>query len=77
MLSHTAVCDSATHGLCPVRLLCSMQGLNLGLPHCRKTLYCLSEQGSPINIFLLNKEFVFSFVLPRVKKLNPKSILFP
>ena len=24
------------------------QGLNLGLPHCRKILYCLSHQGSPI-----------------------------
>ena len=23
------------------------QGLNLGLPHCRLTLYCLSHQGSP------------------------------
>ena len=22
------------------------QGLNLGLPHCRQTLYCLSHQGS-------------------------------
>ena len=26
----------------------STQGLNLGLPHCRQTLYCLSYQGSPI-----------------------------
>ena len=23
------------------------QGLNLGLPHCRQVLYCLSHQGSP------------------------------
>ena len=23
------------------------QGLNLGLPHCRRILYCLSHQGSP------------------------------
>ena len=23
------------------------QGLNLGFPHCRQTLYCLSHQGSP------------------------------
>ena len=26
------------------------QGLNLGLPHCRKTLYCLSHQESLTNI---------------------------
>ena len=25
------------------------QGLNPGLPHCRQMLYCLSQQGSPIN----------------------------
>ena len=25
------------------------QGSNLGLPHCRKTLYCLSHQGIPGN----------------------------
>ena len=24
------------------------QGLNLGLPHCRQMLYCLSHQGSPL-----------------------------
>ena len=24
------------------------QGLKLGLPHCRQTLYCLSHQGSPL-----------------------------
>ena len=24
------------------------QGSNLGLPHCRQTLYCLSQQGGPI-----------------------------
>ena len=24
------------------------QGLNLGLPHCRQTLYCLSHQGDEL-----------------------------
>ena len=28
------------------------QGLNLGLPHCRQTLYPLSHQGSPRMILL-------------------------
>ena len=26
------------------------QGLNLGLPHCRQILYCLSHQGRPLYI---------------------------
>ena len=31
----------ATQGIFPT------QGLNLGLLHCRQTLYCLSHQGNP------------------------------
>ena len=27
------------------------QGSNLGLPHCKQVLYCLSHQGSPNNVF--------------------------
>ena len=30
------------------------QGLNLGLPHCRLTLYCLSHQGSFIPVVFAN-----------------------
>ena len=29
------------------------QGLNPGLPHCRRTLYHLSHQGSPCHVFLV------------------------
>ena len=34
------------------------QGLNLGLPHCRQILYCLSHQGSPLKYVkeLVNSE---------------------
>ena len=28
------------------------QGLNLGLPHCRQILYCLSHQGSPVCMYI-------------------------
>ena len=30
------------------------QGLNLGLPHCRQMLNCLSHQGSPLDIIKTN-----------------------
>ena len=42
---HTGVgCHSFFQGLFP------NQGSNLGLPHCRQTLYCLSHQGSPMGV---------------------------
>ena len=31
---------------CLLQEIFPTQGLNLGLPHCRQTLYCLSHQGS-------------------------------
>ena len=34
-------CHFLLQGICPT------QEWNLGLPHCRQTLYCLSHQGSP------------------------------
>ena len=37
-----AGCHALLQGIFP------NQGLNPGLPHCRKILYCLSHQGSPI-----------------------------
>ena len=37
------------------------QGLNLGLPHCRQVLYCLSHQGSP---------FFKCILQPKGKKAN-------
>ena len=37
-----AGCHALLQGIFP------NQGLNPGLPHCRKILYCLSHQGNPI-----------------------------
>ena len=34
------------------------QGSNLGLPHCRQILYCLTHQGSPVFI-MVNGYFTF------------------
>jgi len=54
--------DSSVHGTLQARTLewiashsflqgiFPIQGLNLGLPHCRQILYHLSHQGSPFNI---------------------------
>ena len=36
-------CHALLQGIFPT------QGSNRGLPHCRRILYCLSHQGSPIN----------------------------
>ena len=49
---HTGVdCHFLLQGIFPT------QGLNLGLPHCRQTLYHLSHQGSPIEEAYLNRHF--------------------
>ena len=37
------------------------QGLNPGLPHCRQILYCLSHQGSPNSISIINFGSLFWF----------------
>ena len=41
------------------------QGLNPGLPHCRQTLYRLSNQGSPLagSLFILTTLTQFPFLL--------------
>ena len=42
------------------------QGSNLGLPHCRQTLYCLNHQGSPYNsLHLLISNFQSSLPHPQ------------
>ena len=33
----------------PLQEIFLTQGLNLGLPHCRQTLYCPSHRGSPLS----------------------------
>ena len=53
--------DSSVHGTLQARVLEGShsllegifltQGSNLGLPHCKQVLYCLSHQGSPNNVF--------------------------
>ena len=48
------------------------QGLNLGLPHCRQTLYCLSHQGSPVHSLGQVKISVLSEIL--ILDLFPGSI---
>ena len=42
------------------------QGLNLGLPHCRQTLYHLSPQGSPFTF-----HFSFTFDLCLLLQIDP------
>ena len=39
----------------PLHRIFPTQGLNPGLPHCWRILYCLSHQGSPLN---LEKEYL-------------------
>ena len=43
------------------------QGSNLGLPHCRQTLYRLSHQGSPINEIIYDN-FILSGKMYRQNK---------
>ena len=65
---------SSVHGILQARILewvaisfsrdLSDQGSNLGLPHCRQTLYHLSHQGSRKGgLKLWNREKCFSFLL--------------
>ena len=60
---HCSLPGSFIHGMFQARVLewaaisfsrgiFPTQGLNLGLLHCRQTLYCLSHQGSPVSTLL-------------------------
>ena len=48
------------------------QGLNLGLQHCRESVYHLSHQGSPLNVTIL-----FSGIKNCCPKINNNLIFFP
>ena len=39
------------------------EGSNPGLPHCRQTIYCLSHQGSPVNLTILDSPYKRNYAL--------------
>ena len=58
-------CHSLLHGIFPT------QGLNLGLPHCRHILYCLSHQGRPNPMRMYIKSSFVHFQFSSVTQLCP------
>ena len=51
-------CHALLQGIFPT------QGLNPGLPHCRWILHCLSHQGNPYLISVLQRMFLFFLWFP-------------
>ena len=60
-------CHSLLQGIFPT------QGSNLGLPHCRQTLYHLSQQGSPTSIcgWLQWDKKGITAITPKILLVNP------
>ena len=49
-------CHALLQGLFPT------QGLNPGLPHCRRILYCLSHQGSPSHVYVYMYLYIYTYI---------------
>ena len=57
--------------LCKLQGMFPIQGLNLGIPHCRQILYHLSHQGSPCKIKAAKKySFIFLHFKVYLKRLK-------